>query len=32
VQLALGGLSSGMYHLTLTLPNGQTASKRLAIQ
>ena len=32
VQLAFGGLSSGMYHLALTLPNGQTASKRLAIQ
>ena len=32
VQLAFGGLSSGLYHLALTLPNGQTVSKCLAIQ
>jgi len=32
VQLELNGLSSGMYHVAVTAPNGSTTTARLAVQ
>jgi hypothetical protein len=32
VQLELNGLSSGMYHVAVTAPNGATTTARLAVQ
>jgi hypothetical protein len=32
IQLELNGLSSGMYHVAVTAPNGSTTTARLAVQ
>ena len=32
IQLELNGLSSGMYHVAVTAPNGATTTARLAVQ